>query len=871
MSTGSKRIQKTQTSKRFCQEKYACTGLKTEASFTCEECKTVQCSACDARLHSFAKFLHHERRRLEPPPESLLCQMSCEDRNYADVHCVECEVNYCFSCDSKIHVQGRRKSHKRQSYKEFLAARAKEKRNEELEQAMKEFSPELDERVSKLSPLDLDLSLTNPFETAADFNETVIQNQPQPSTSRSNKTESCVSNADHDCMDYSSDLKFVTLYDQDRMSTHSTSSGQTSLPDITNCTNSSLSEDAYAACHSFMLVDDQEELQVENEENFLEKLGAEAGLVYKVVSIFGNTGDGKSHTLNHTFFGGKEVFKTSPSQSSCTVGVWAALDPVHNAIVIDTEGLLGVTGNQNQRTRLLLKVLAISDVIIYRTRADRLHNDLFHFLGDASKAYVKHFANELKEASKRRNLDVPLSTLGPAVIIFHETTHTDILCEGRDTSPAHKTPTQVLKDRFQALKIAVDAFSSLHYCGTRTIHPPTDFSQLLHATKDQLKNMTVRSPRTPQVVLNALQVLNTKFSGEIEESVPQMFPDQYFTCTSRCLSCGCRCTRTMNHFKDDLSHEADLHMRCKYQHQYDNKVYICKKCFNAGREEIVVPKSYSAQDNSWFGLAKYAWSGYVLECKRCGIIYRSRQHWLGNKEPEDAAVRPEIRHVWPGGPTVLQGTHNAARKLLEGVGYVSGAVTSVSAKPTRFISSWMADQIAPPYWVPNSEIFECFKCKEMFTPTDTKHHCRACGHGFCDDCSTKRRAVPERGWGEALVRVCDDCYEKNVDDTDDIQVTARKVTEAVGSTVGVLASAIDYPMEFLKESARPAYWVADELIKNCCVCKSEFGPKLRIHHCRSCGEGVCDECSPALRRVPSRGWDEPVRVCKNCDKNKDEL
>ena len=57
--------------------------------------------------------------------------------------------------------------------------------------------------------------------------------------------------------------------------------------------------------------------------------------------------------------------------------MWAAFDPVSSSICIDTEGLLGVTNNQFKRTRLLLKVLAVSDVVIYRTCADRLHTDLF--------------------------------------------------------------------------------------------------------------------------------------------------------------------------------------------------------------------------------------------------------------------------------------------------------------------------------------------------------------------------------------------------------------------------------------------------------------------------------------------------------------
>jgi zinc finger FYVE domain-containing protein 1 len=53
--------------------------------------------------------------------------------------------------------------------------------------------------------------------------------------------------------------------------------------------------------------------------------------------------------------------------------------------------------NENHRTRQLLKVLAISDIVIYKTRAERLHTDLFYFMGDASKAYNEHFSAELQK------------------------------------------------------------------------------------------------------------------------------------------------------------------------------------------------------------------------------------------------------------------------------------------------------------------------------------------------------------------------------------------------------------------------------------------------------------------------------------------
>lgn len=55
---------------------------------------------------------------------------------------------------------------------------------------------------------------------------------------------------------------------------------------------------------------------------------------------------------------------------------------------------------------------------------------------------------------------------------------------------------------------------------------------------------------------------------------------------------------------------------------------------------------------------------------------------------------------------------------------------------------------------------ECFSCGKDFGDFDKKHHCRACGQGFCDDCTAKRVPVPERGWGEDPVRVCDECAKK---------------------------------------------------------------------------------------------------------------
>lgn len=47
---------------------------------------------------------------------------------------------------------------------------------------------------------------------------------------------------------------------------------------------------------------------------------------------------------------------------------------------------------------------------------------------------------------------------------------------------------------------------------------------------------------------------------------------------------------------------------------------------------------------------------------------------------------------------------NAARRLLDNVSYVTEAVSSLSSPSSRALTNWITDQVAPDYWVPNSEI-----------------------------------------------------------------------------------------------------------------------------------------------------------------------
>lgn len=445
---------------------------------------------------------------------------------------------------------------------------------------------------------------------------------------------------------------------------------------------------------SFLLLDGTEKLRIHSAEAFVDKLECAKGNAnVKVISIFGNTGDGKSHTLNHTFFKGEEVFKTSSEQDSCTLGVWAALQPTSGVLCLDTEGLLGVGTSENQRTRMLLKVLAISDIVIYRTRSERLHSDMFTFLGTASKAFCLHFSAALQTLS----LTGPPQALGPAVIIFHETRNTNVLHSTVNTSPE-----DILRERFAQLNMDLDAFSSIKYVGIQSSQPSiTDYNPLKAVLKFEILNKTVRSARQLSIVYDALRALNAKFSGEICERPVNPFPEQYFTCSTKCESCGERCERSMGHISEGKDHKSAK--RCRHQHQFENKVYLCKQCLYNGNEEIVTVTKSTKMDTSWVGIAKFAWSGSVIECKKCGEIYRSRQYWYGNKCPEDFAVKSEIVHVWKGSMLHNNQLHSA-RMLLDGVSYLAETVSNLSAQPTNYFRDWATDKIAPAYWVPNAQI-----------------------------------------------------------------------------------------------------------------------------------------------------------------------
>lgn len=118
--------------------------------------------------------------------------------------------------------------------------------------------------------------------------------------------------------------------------------------------------------------------------------------------------------------------------------------------------------------------------------------------------------------------------------------------------------------------------------------------------------------------------------------------------------------------------------------------------------------------------------------------------------------------------------------------------------------------------------------------------------------------------------------------------TPRVSTVCTGIKIGIYTH-FPNPLDFIKDSARPSYWVSDAESPNCAICSLVFGTDeealavatagdrngnsqfpitepvdTRRHHCRSCGLSVCNSCSRGRRPVPERNWMSDVRVCDAC-------
>jgi len=104
---------------------------------------------------------------------------------------------------------------------------------------------------------------------------------------------------------------------------------------------------------------------------------------------------------------------------------------------------------------------------------------------------------------------------------------------------------------------------------------------------------------------------------------------------------------------------------------------------------------------------------------------------------------------------------------------IPGAIDLQVILPTAILApQWLFSSVPPPPpgaplppdasfrapWQPDSDAPHCTKCHGGFTLIKRRHHCRHCGKVFCANCTKNETKIPNLGFTDEPVKVCDECF-----------------------------------------------------------------------------------------------------------------
>jgi len=136
-----------------------------------------------------------------------------------------------------------------------------------------------------------------------------------------------------------------------------------------------------------------------------------------------------------------------------------------------------------------------------------------------------------------------------------------------------------------------------------------------------------------------------------------------------------------------------------------------------------------------------------------GAWARSPSLGAGGGSPASVLVYPSPTTAGRGGSAGGLGTPVACTPLMPRLSSTSDAAGGVG-------TGGLGTSPDRPPWKPDGDAPSCEapSCGVHFTLLNRRHHCRACGGVFCDECSSSRVRLPAHfGYGQHKQRVCDLC------------------------------------------------------------------------------------------------------------------
>ncbi|XP_017480637.1 PREDICTED: myotubularin-related protein 4 isoform X1 [Rhagoletis zephyria] len=111
-----------------------------------------------------------------------------------------------------------------------------------------------------------------------------------------------------------------------------------------------------------------------------------------------------------------------------------------------------------------------------------------------------------------------------------------------------------------------------------------------------------------------------------------------------------------------------------------------------------------------------------------------------------------------------------------------------------------------------------------------------------------------------------DCRDSNsslsansaIDNIENASICSWEAVEDRSAPSSSASSSIQQP------NTASVLWVPDHAVKRCTSCQVEFWIGRRRHHCRSCGQIFCADCSEFWAPLPDAKLFNPVRLCGPC-------